>query len=568
MIDSLRTLFVHRARRYRFDVFALLWLPYAYLVWRFWFVTDDAYVSFRYSRNLALGQGLRYNLGDHVPVEGYSNFLWVIVGSLFEFLRLEITFWMPLLSALCGTVLLFLVFDLLRRRLGISLFIASIATLTLGFYPPFALWSTSGLATAPFALLVYLTFERLVLRTEGVDVVGASIFGILTALLRVEGIAWVAVIAVLAFASRWIARQRKIKPFVLFALCVAVGCAIYLGWRYWYYRELLPNSVCAKTGLPLGYMKRGFDYVAVQFLTFLTPFLVLITSFFALRRKRIAIGLPVAAMAWAFPAYSIVATGDFMAMGRFLVPGLAFNTILLAWLFDDLADNSLARRAATGLLGAATIVIGALPGWNQHLVPAEVLAKFHFRHNKRIQRSEYAQWEFQRDNLLAQVGRALKAYAPKKLEPNASIVFQGIGALGYYSDLFIYDQFGLVTPTVARRKVSSSGRMFSPGHDKNVDLRFFLGYKPTLLRAVIVSGAEARVVANKIRSSAGALRAIWPERQLEREYVPDFVQLEAKNRSSQPQVLIVWRRLDAHEDWQGQWRGFAKRLRDLSESMD
>ena len=90
----------------RLDLFLLLWVPHALLVHRFWFLADDAFISFRFARNLALGHGLRYNLGAHVPVEGYSNFLWVIICSVFEFFHLDVTLWPPLLSAACGTVLL------------------------------------------------------------------------------------------------------------------------------------------------------------------------------------------------------------------------------------------------------------------------------------------------------------------------------------------------------------------------------------------------------------------------------------------------------------------------------
>ena len=50
-------------------VFAILWIPFVLMVWRFWFVTDDAYISFRYSRNLALGHGLRFNPGEVPPAE-------------------------------------------------------------------------------------------------------------------------------------------------------------------------------------------------------------------------------------------------------------------------------------------------------------------------------------------------------------------------------------------------------------------------------------------------------------------------------------------------------------------
>ena len=45
------------------------------------FVTDDAYISFVFSRNLAEHGQLSFNLGQ--PVEGYTNFLWtVILGAL------------------------------------------------------------------------------------------------------------------------------------------------------------------------------------------------------------------------------------------------------------------------------------------------------------------------------------------------------------------------------------------------------------------------------------------------------------------------------------------------------
>ena len=39
----------------------------------FW---DDAYISLRYVKNLAHGEGLVFNPGERV--EGYSNFLWIV----------------------------------------------------------------------------------------------------------------------------------------------------------------------------------------------------------------------------------------------------------------------------------------------------------------------------------------------------------------------------------------------------------------------------------------------------------------------------------------------------------
>src|ERR1051325_5637240 len=44
------------------------------------FVTDDAYISFVFSRNLAEHGELTFNLGQ--PVEGYTNLLWTLVLGL------------------------------------------------------------------------------------------------------------------------------------------------------------------------------------------------------------------------------------------------------------------------------------------------------------------------------------------------------------------------------------------------------------------------------------------------------------------------------------------------------
>ena len=44
----------------------------------YWFLTDDAFISFRYARNLSNGDGLVFNPGFE-RVEGYTNFLWVIL---------------------------------------------------------------------------------------------------------------------------------------------------------------------------------------------------------------------------------------------------------------------------------------------------------------------------------------------------------------------------------------------------------------------------------------------------------------------------------------------------------
>jgi hypothetical protein len=47
-------------------------------LWPSW-LTDDAFISFRYAQNLVAGNGLVYNPGERV--EGYTNFLWTVLAA-------------------------------------------------------------------------------------------------------------------------------------------------------------------------------------------------------------------------------------------------------------------------------------------------------------------------------------------------------------------------------------------------------------------------------------------------------------------------------------------------------
>ncbi len=45
------------------------------------YLLDDTFIGLRYARNLVEGHGLVFNPGERV--EGYSNFLYVLVAALF-----------------------------------------------------------------------------------------------------------------------------------------------------------------------------------------------------------------------------------------------------------------------------------------------------------------------------------------------------------------------------------------------------------------------------------------------------------------------------------------------------
>src|SRR3954469_12755146 len=71
------------------------------------FIIDDAYISFRYAENLVAGHGLVFNPGERV--EGYTNFLWVLIIAAVHALGGESLASAKLLSTLANGVTLALV---------------------------------------------------------------------------------------------------------------------------------------------------------------------------------------------------------------------------------------------------------------------------------------------------------------------------------------------------------------------------------------------------------------------------------------------------------------------------
>jgi arabinofuranosyltransferase len=470
-----------RSGKHELAAFSLALVPYVVLMKAFWWVDEDAFISFRYAYNLAQGDGLRFNVGEHVPVEGYSNFLWVLWSSLIEFLGGDVTFWVPLTSAIAGAVLLYRVFVVLRRSLAASLPLATLATLSLAVFPPFAVWSTSGLETVPAALAHFIVFEQLVIRHE--DTWRSGLAGLALALLRVEGLAWAVLLGLCACLSNWLsAAGRRVIPLTYFAI-VIVGFAIFLAWRYSYYDALIANTAAAKNiGLSLAGIERGMRYVAAYFVAFLTPFLILPAGMIAVAKTRRPVGLPTVILAAAPIGYSIAVGGDYMTMGRFLVPMLPFYALLVGSLLDWLWERGHSMRNAVLVAATATSVIalGLLPGADIHVVPERIRQRVDWKSPPYL--TEVEKWYVGRRHSLRQKEMALAL--KESARPEDSLVAIAIGNLGYYSRLHIYDQGGLINREVASRPVT---KLVAPGHDKLVPPEFFLKEHPTILEADLVS---------------------------------------------------------------------------------
>jgi hypothetical protein len=196
--------------------------------------------------------------------------------------------------------------------------------------------------------------------------------------------------------------------------------------------------------------------------------------------------------------------------------------------------------------------LGLLPAWNTHLVPESVRARFHFRLNTDSYRSEYDQWVFMshKSAELTDLGRVLGRIAA----PGDSVVIDTIGAAGYYSDLFIYDQHGLVSREVVE-EARSSDHLRSPGHDLSVSPEFFLPYRPTFLNLFVV--LRGPLMAEAIREQVDR----WRLRVDANLYAPQIVNPANITGNPHAPLLVLLRRIPDGADPQEMWAHYRTDLR-------
>jgi arabinofuranosyltransferase len=455
-------------------------IPFALLVARFDFVCDDAYIAFRYARHLAEGRGLLFNVGEEPRVEGYSNLLWVLWLAPFERWGIDVPTIARATSIACGAVLLACTTRLAQSRFELGRASTVCCALFLATLPPIAMWSTGGLETMPFALCTFLVFERLCGDPDRPRGVHAGVLAAVAALVRADGALWIGLVLACAGVGIWVRRDKRLAIAAMITLAfLVVAVASQVAWRVAYYGELVPNTARVKAGMSAMRLERGLKYLASFLLACPVCAFVPLAAAWMRRDRRDVCTLQAIVFLVGAAMYALYVGGDFMAMGRFIVPAMPFVAVLLAACLASLERTRGAAIASTfgGLaIGAAAL---ACADWN--IAPDALRQLLHFRWNDTRARGEIEIWRGMRDRAAqwAIIGRGLALHA----RPNDSITLKAIGAIGYYSDVTIYDEFGLVDVDVAKREAPLVRA--SPGHDKVVGPEFYFDRKPTYLDAYL-----------------------------------------------------------------------------------
>lgn len=250
-----------RAERARLRLAILLGASLVLLVlgWRlFWFLTDDAFITFRYVSNSRAGFGYVWNAPPFLPVEGYTNFLWMaMLDGVWRLTRVPppaAANWLSLIFS--GFTVVILVRLMLRMAWNERLrpyrhLFAGLAMLFLLLNRSFLAWTSSGLETALFTFLVAAWSYAALSRGWPFPrrALTLTLAAALMTLTRPDGLLYVASTAAL-LGVMMARRRRELRPADWLALCPILIVPAHEAWRLAFYGSWLPNSYYAKLVSP------------------------------------------------------------------------------------------------------------------------------------------------------------------------------------------------------------------------------------------------------------------------------------------------------------------------------
>jgi hypothetical protein len=228
---------------------------------------DDVFISFRYAAHLAEGHGLSWNIGGP-PVEGFSNFLWVIVLAGARLLGFEIVSASEIFGFCLGIANVWL-FGILCRRLWPALRYWWLPVLLLALNPEWVMWTMSGLEIGLFCLFLLISTVALTVdRRQRIWLLSIGLAGL--SLTRPEGFA-LAMIPLLCgwFADRRQPLRERLLTYGIPAIVLTVATLGLVLFRLSYFGYPLPNTVYAKASRKLLSLGR-----AAEWMFFAIPFLL------------------------------------------------------------------------------------------------------------------------------------------------------------------------------------------------------------------------------------------------------------------------------------------------------
>ncbi len=453
-------------------------------LWESRWIQDDAYISFRYARNLVEGNGLVFNDGDRV--EGYTNFLWTVLAAVplasgaedpLPFMhRAGQFFWF-------GSYALLLAFGCYLASRGV--YTAPLVAAPLIAHWSYNQWFLSGMETGMVSFLFLLTLVIFALQDITRPFL-AALFGcscVLSLLARPDSLVFLVGLAVAGLVCHlsWFFDREYWRRWVpAFLVPIVVIFVPYTVWRLVYYGDLLPNTYYAKAAY-IPAFGRGWEYVTKYFEMYsFAPFLVVPALAAVMTRdpvvRRFLAGSFFGGVAVFL--YVIRLGGDFMEW-RFVDPitGVLFAGIgvglyvvghrVVRWVLGRRKDPGGRDRAWVAVpavtLGIACAVVGisllyqTAKAGNRPYQRDVILGQETIDSLGKYARSGYA-W--------AAIGRRCKTLFPA----GTTIATTSAGMIPYFAELPTLDLHGLTDREIAHVPIAPS-TVRRMGHDHTLSDR-------------------------------------------------------------------------------------------------
>lgn len=424
---------------------------------RYIWLDDDMMISMRYAMNFARGHGPVWNPGGD-PVEGYSNFLWMVWMTAGHAAGLP-----PRLASgfviATNMVLVSAILELARRlalRCGVSSSGAVVVTLCLASNRNIVYWAVGG--SESVLLAAALTAASLVLSRATRGRPAGAAAGLLLGLIPLIRADAIVLTAALAPAVVFMFLRGRTRP--SFPILILLPLLLHLIFRRAFHGEWLPNTYRLKMdGGPLA-TTFGMHYLftlvggagglgGVVALFVLFPFITRTRRVLRL----ISMAVPVQ-LVWI-----VYAGGDELAEFRFAVPVVPLLFIGAVRVIES-ALRRVGRRSDAGPPQSAVLLTLLLAAGPSFCTPQAAAALG-------IRRGE-----IERRNV--EVGLLIR----NNTSPDAVVGHFWAGAAAYFSERTGVDFLGKNDRHVARTR--SRPGLFVPGHTK-FDLDHSLGLQPDVI---------------------------------------------------------------------------------------
>ena len=443
-----------------------------FLSWSFLFQNvDDAYISYRYGKNLMNGDGLVYNKGEYV--EGYTNFLWTVITAPFTmFESVDVAIFSLSLGLIFSVINIVLLTKIARqfndRFQDFSKYFILLPPLFFALDDTIAFWAIGGMEFPLYVFFILgIIYNYFKLNDSAKHLPYLIIFLILCTLTRPEGnMIFVITLFHMLFFRKSINDFKKVLSRTI--VSYFIFCLLYYGFKYFYYGHVLPNTFYAKgvTDVSMNFIL-GVKYVilCVGMRIYLLIFILFIPFKSAFKKFKLSYLILFSAV---YILSIIIVGGDWMYANRFFVPVIPVLYILTA-----IGILSLLKRVRDYLISAKKLnemkLRKAAVSFTAILAATLFLVTFfNLEYMKLIIEEDNARYEMQ----WSMFGKWLKMNVP----PETVIAVGPAGKIPYYSELYTIDMWGLNNDYIGR----TDSKRLQAGH-KKFDFDYVLSQSPEFI---------------------------------------------------------------------------------------